>query len=118
MNFSAVFVWWLIILIIGLIGWPIAFSLLRFLPDRGFAFARPVGFLVIGYILWLGGSFRLLQNNLGGILVTLLLTIGIGVVWHRQRARSGQDPSILSWLKQEWRYVVSVEMLFTAAFLG
>lgn len=117
MNLTPVIIWWFVILIIGLIGWPLAFSWLRFLPDRGFAFARPVGFLLIGYILWLGATFRLLQNNVGGVLITLLLAAGIGLAWHYRRVRARQDPSILEWLKQEWRYVVAVEVLFNVAFL-
>ncbi len=114
---TPILIWWFIILIIGLIGWPMAFSLLRFLPDRGFAFARPVGLLLTGYILWLGATFRLLQNNVGGILVTLLLVAATGLVWHRRQVQADHSVSILAWLKQEWRYVVAVELLFNIAFV-
>ena len=62
MDSVSILAWWFIIFIIGLVGWPLAFSLLRHMPDQGFTLARPVGFLVSGYILWLGASFRLLQN--------------------------------------------------------
>ncbi|HXV99847.1 MAG TPA: DUF2298 domain-containing protein, partial [Anaerolineae bacterium] len=117
MQFYPLFIWWLIILIFGLAGWPLAFSLLRYLPDRGFAFARPVGLLIAGYILWLGATFRLLQNNTGGIVVALILVLVIGLLWQRQQVRSG-SPSILAWLRQEWRYALSVEILFSVAFVG
>ena len=115
---TPVLIWWLIILIFGLVGWPLAFSLLRHLPDRGYVFARPMGFLIIGYILWLGATFRLLQNNLGGIFITVVLVAAIGLVWHRQQVRAGQSETILAWLKREWRYVVAVELLFNVAFVG
>ncbi len=118
MNLTPILIWWLVILIIGLIGWPIAFSWLRFLPDRGFALARPVGFLVIGYILWLGATFRLVQNNTGGILVTLIVVTVIGLIWHRHQVQKQLSPSIFSWLKQEWRYVLAIELLFNIAFMA
>ena len=113
MDLTPLLIWWFILLIFGLVGWPLAFSLLRHLPDRGFAFARPVALLLTGYILWLGGTFRLLQNNVGGILVALLVVLALGLVWRRQR-----DASMLAWLKQEWRYVLAVELLFNLALVG
>ena len=80
-------------------GWPLAFSLLRHLPDRGFALARPVGLLLTGYILWLGGTFRLLQNSTGGIVVSLGLVLATGLIWRRQQIRSGDSQSMLDWLR-------------------
>ena len=118
MDSMPILIWWLIIFIFGLVGWPLAFSLLRFLPDRGFAFVRPIGFLVGGYILWLGATFRLLQNNVGGIVLALGLTLGIGFLWYRQQVRFQQGATILNWLKREWRYVLGVELLFNVAFFG
>ncbi|HMR64380.1 MAG TPA: DUF2298 domain-containing protein, partial [Anaerolineae bacterium] len=118
MEFTPVIIWWLLLFIIGLVGWPLAFSLLRFLPDRGFAWARPVGLLLTGYLLWLGATFRLLQNSTGGVLAALGLVLLGGWWWHRQQVKAGQSEPILVWLKREWRYALSVELLFTVAFLG
>ncbi|HEX9921676.1 MAG TPA: DUF2298 domain-containing protein, partial [Anaerolineae bacterium] len=117
MDLTPVVIWWLIISIFGLVGWLVAFSLLCNLPDRGFAFARPVGLLLTGYILWLGGTFRLLQNSVGGSLVALVLVLAIGLIWQRQQ-RSPGSLSMLAWLRREWRYVVSVELMYHVAFAG
>jgi uncharacterized membrane protein len=111
-------IWWLISLILGLVGWPLAFSLLRHLPDRGFALARPVGLLLVGYILWLGGTFRLLQNNVGGILIAVIVVLAVGLIWRRQQAQAGDSLSMLAWLKQQWRYALAVELLFHLALAG
>ena len=77
-----------------------------------------MGLLVSGYILWLGGTFRLLQNNVGGILVAMILTLIVGLVWHWRQLRGGHSPSALDWLRQEWRYALTVELLFGIAFVG
>ena len=113
-----ILIWWLISLIIGLVGWPLAFSLLGRLPDRGFTMARPVGLLVSGYILWLGGSFRLVQNNLGGIITVLILTLALGLGWRYRQANTPDAPSPMGWLRREWRFALSVELLFAAALVG
>ncbi len=117
MELYPILIWWFVILIFGLVGWTLAFSLLRYLPDRGFAFARPLGLLITGYVLWLGGTFRLLQNNTGGIVVALAAVLVLGLIWRRQQLRSG-SLAMLAWLRREWRYVLSVELLFTIAFIG
>ena len=57
--------WWLLLQLFGLVGLPLAFRLLGNLPDRGYAFARPLGLLLTGYLLWLGGSLGFWQNGGG-----------------------------------------------------
>ncbi|MCB0191457.1 MAG: hypothetical protein KDJ65_05890 [Anaerolineae bacterium] len=116
MEIAPILTWWLLLLIFGLVGWPLAFALLRHLPDRGFAFARPVGLLLSGYILWLGATFRLLQNGIGGILVAMLAVVIIGLVWHQRLAKESE--TLWDWLKREWRYALVVEALFSVAFIA
>jgi YYY domain-containing protein len=112
-DVTPLLIWWLIILIFGLVGWPVAFNLLRHLPDRGFALARPVGLLLAGYVLWLGGTFRLLRNNSAGILIALVVVLIVGLLWRRR-----SDDGMIAWLKREWRYALAVELLFSTAFIG
>ncbi|MCB0167066.1 MAG: hypothetical protein KDI79_22755 [Anaerolineae bacterium] len=114
MEIGSVFIWWLTLLAFGLVGWPLAFTLLGHLPDRGFALARATGLLLVGYILWLGATFRLLQNSTGGVLAAMVIVAAVGLIWRRQQ--SSQNGSMLTWLKQEWRYALTVEVLFGLAF--
>ncbi|MCB0210816.1 MAG: hypothetical protein KDJ52_15870 [Anaerolineae bacterium] len=116
MEIAPILTWWLLLLIFGLVGWPLAFTLLRHLPDRGFALARPVGLLLSGYILWLGATFRLLQNGVGGILVAMLVVVSVGIIWQRRSAKESE--MLVVWLKREWRYALVVEALFSAAFVA
>ncbi|GAB4428487.1 MAG: DUF2298 domain-containing protein [Anaerolineae bacterium] len=118
MDFTPILIWWLTLFVVGLIGWPLAHSLLGGLPDRGYTFARPVALLFGGYVLWLGASFRLLQNNVGGIVVSLALVLGVGLLWHRRQVARAEAPPLLTWLKQQWRYALLAEMLFAAGFIG
>jgi len=129
LDLQPIIIWWLIISLFGIVGGPLAFSLCRHLPDRGFAIARPLGLLLTGYVLWLGGTFRLLQNNSSGTLVAMVLVLLLGLIWQRQTRISTKiegltgltNPNSLTmftWLKQEWRYALSIELLFNVAFIG
>ena len=69
----AVFLWWLIIEILGLIALPLTVRLFRHLPDRGYALAKPLGLLLVSYVLWIGATFGLLHNNVGGIVFSILI---------------------------------------------
>ncbi|RME72551.1 MAG: hypothetical protein D6784_13290 [Chloroflexi bacterium] len=111
-----ILLWWFILAVFGLVGWLTAYSLLGNLPDRGFAFARPVGLLLTGYILWLGGSFRLLRNDTAGVLTALLILLVLGWLW-LTRARRGLS-ALRDWLGREWPYALAVEVLFAVAFAG
>ncbi len=112
--FLQTFTFWIILLLFNLIGLPVAFRLLKNLPDRGYAFARAVGLLFTGFALWLGGSFGLLRNDIGGTVLAILLVGGLGVWWQTQH----RADSLRDWLTAHLRYVLTVEALFALALFG
>jgi len=108
--------WWLLLQLFGLVGLPMAFRLLGNLPDRGYVFARPLGLLLTGYLLWLGGSLGFWQNGAGGTLIAMLLVAGLGVWLYL--SRPDKDVSIVSWLRAHSTYWLAVEVLFAVALLA
>ncbi len=109
----AVFLWWLIIEILGLVALPLTVRLFRHLPDRGYALAKPLGLLLVSYVLWIGATFGLLHNNVGGIVFSIL---AVGAFSGRFYARGEKDDSLFSLLRnRRWVIVVS-ETLFALAF--
>jgi len=107
--------WWFLIQIVGLAALPLAYRLFRWLPGRGYPLAKPLGLLLTSYILWLGASLGYLKNTVGGIVVALAATAGISL-WVYTR-RTGQDgPSLTTFLRERWRLIVTVEILFAVAF--
>ena len=56
--------WWLAATAVGLVAMPIALWVFRNLPGRGYAFARPLGLLLVGYLFWLGGTAGFLHNTI------------------------------------------------------
>ncbi|MGD2039924.1 MAG: DUF2298 domain-containing protein [Anaerolineae bacterium] len=117
-----VIVWWFWLQVMGLAALPLVYRFFRRFPDRGYAFARPVGLLLAGYVLWMGSSLGLLRNTFGGALFSIVLVALLSVFFYR-RGRvtddSGDpteaDPGLLTWLRGHGRLVLVVELLFVVA---
>ena len=114
------FKFWLTLEILGLVALPLAWRLFRALPDRGIVFAKALGMLLTGYVLWLGASLGLLRNDLGGSVIAALTVLAAGLWLARpglQQDEAGQRP-MLADLRNNWRHWLSVELLFLLAMAG
>jgi YYY domain-containing protein len=110
-------VWWLLMQLLGWLALPTAMRIFRWLPDRGYTFSKALGLLVTSYFLWIGASTGLLNNDLGGILLSVLLLAGMST-WIYFRCRGTLIPSITSFVKEKWKLIVTVEVLFLLALVG
>jgi YYY domain-containing protein len=102
---------------IELLGWlalPLSMRLFRWLPDRGYAFSKALGLLLASYILWLGASLGLLRNDIGGILLAVLLVTGMSA-WLVFRGQGFGE--IQNYLRNNRKLIIGVEILFFLAFL-
>ncbi len=107
--------WWVIIQLFGLAALPLTLRACAWLPDRGYAFSKTVGLLLVSYLLWVGASTGLLVNDTGGILFALLL-VGLisGLILLNTETRT-------LW-RAFWQHnrgqILAVEILFLLAFAG
>ena len=108
----SIIIWYLLISLLGWLTFPLAYRLLPALGGRGFAFSRILGLLLWGYIFWLLASLGILQNDLGGLLLALFLVIALSV-WALRGIGLKQ---IGTWLQEQSKLVLSVEMLFLLSF--
>ena len=106
--------WYLAVSLFGLLALPFTFRFFRRLPDRGYAFARPLGVLAFSYLFWLFGSMGFLNNDAGGLFLAVILLAALGLL----AARAGGFAEIRTWLREQRRYVLMVELLFLLAFAG
>ncbi len=107
-------IWYFIITIVGLLAFPLVYQLLPALSDRGYAISRILGILLWGYLFWILGSLGILNNDIGGTLIALLLVILMSG-WALQHI--GWD-EIWNWVRQQRRLIITVEVLFALAFVG
>ena len=112
----AIVIWWIIAQVLGWVTLPIAMRFFRWLPERGYAFSKPLGLLLVSYIVWLGASTGFLRNDLSGILFAILLVTAVSA-WLLFR-RSGEESlaaELTRFLRQNRRLVITVELLFLVA---
>lgn len=109
-RFPVVF-WVLGVLLMGLIGVPYLWLVGAPLPDRGYAFAKPVGLLLVGWLVWWLASFKLVTFSVGSIALSavLLAAGGAAIILARREA-------FVSWLRSNARLLVIEEGLFWAFF--
>jgi len=104
------FRWYLVLQLYGLAALPLTLRFLRHLPGRGYAFARPLGLLVGGWLFWLLSTFGWFPNTSGAVLAVLVVLASCGVaLWFR-----ASDGSSLP----SWRHILAVELLLVASFVG
>jgi YYY domain-containing protein len=114
-----ILLWWFILQLFGLAALPTAYHLFRWLPDRGYAFAKALGLLLVSYILWMGAITGVLTNSIGGIVIALLATAGVSgaVLWFGQKR--GESPvEIVHFLRGKKATVIATEILFLLAFVA
>ncbi len=103
--------WYILLTLLGLLTFPLGFYLFPALADRGYTLARAFGLLIWGYVFWLFASFRIAQNDIGGLLLGLLVLGGLSS-WAFLSCRT----EIAEWFRANRRLLVTTESLFLVAF--
>jgi YYY domain-containing protein len=105
--------WYLTLLALGVIAFPLGFVAFRRLRDRGYLLSKTLGLLLVGYLSWLLASLKVLpytRATIAGVLVALLVASG-AVAWVQRRA-------LASFLSARWRLILANEVLFLVFFLA
>lgn len=107
--------WYLVVQLITLVTLPLTVTLFANVPDRGYAFAKILGILLVGFTLWLGTAYGLLRNETGGawlaLVVVAVISVVLGQGWLQSIWRERK-------LALPWGNIVAVELLFLAAFVA
>ncbi|MDE3091514.1 MAG: DUF2298 domain-containing protein, partial [Chloroflexota bacterium] len=103
--------WLALIEILGWLAFPIAYLVLRALPDRGYIFAKPLGILFPAWAAWMLASFHALPFSRVSIAlaIALVAVVGAVIVWRRGR-------EIFAFLRAQWRVVLIEQVLYLIFF--
>ena len=103
--------WYILITLLGWITFPLTYRLFPALADRGYTLSRAFGLLVWGFVFWLFATLGLAQNDIGGLLLGLIILGGLGV-W----AIVNRQSEVVHWLGEIRRLIITTEILFIIAF--
>jgi len=107
-----VIIWWLLVQVVGFVALPFTSIIFRNLPDKGYFFSKPLGILLLSYLVWLGGSLHLLPNSRGSIVIVLsvLVLASFLILW---RCRG----EISALFNENLKVVIATEVLFLTLFV-
>jgi YYY domain-containing protein len=112
-NQHSLIVWWLVLEVMGLLVFPLVAFLLPNFRDRGWAFAKTIGLLLIGYLVWMPASLQLLPYSEATTLGALALVgvAGLAVGWVMRA-------DLKTFWRERWSLLLGTEALFTLAFVA
>src|ERR1700730_14302392 len=100
-------IWWAAAELLALAAFPLAFRLLRALPDRGYAAAKPLGLLLAAFCFWFAASLGLISTDRGSVLLVTFAIVLLGLI-----VAALQRAELIELLRTNVPYVVTVEALF------
>jgi YYY domain-containing protein len=107
-----VLTWFFVVEVITVISFPLAFVFLGRLPDRGYSFAKMLGLILMGFLLFTGATLGFFENGRGAVIL-ILIAMGVAAAVIAARRREELE----SFLKERWGYVLMVEGLFLLSFV-
>ena len=99
--------------ILGLAAFPLAYWLLPNLRDRGFSLSKPLGILLMGYLLWIFSVLHI-APSVQGMAVLLLVGLGVYSGWYAWRHRN----ELREFIIRERFILIASEVVFLTVFIG
>ncbi len=106
--------WYGLSVLFTLIGFPISWMLFRKFNDRGYIFAKVIGFLLPGYLMWLMASLHILKFTFLNALLCLLFVglISYGILFIKYKNNKEYINDIKSKLTLFYRLEVCFLIIF------
>lgn len=106
-----VLVWWYVLFLFGIIFLPITFRLFSQFFDNGYLFSRLIGLLLVGYSVFLLGTFRFAPFTNTTIITTAIVLAAVSFFFIK--------PWWKTWhiLKNQWVTFVIEELIFLVVLL-
>lgn len=105
------FFWYLTLVVLGWLTFPLTYRFFSKLSDRGYALSRILGLLLWGFGFWLCSSLGILRNRPGGILFAIILLLAASL-WAGWRHRF----EIWDWVRTHGRMILMAEGVFLVSF--
>ena len=112
MIFLQIIILWLISTVLGVAAFPLLFSILPGLKDRGYSISRVVGLVLVTFLSWLLSSLKIFPFGTASVIFSLLCLICLSL-WAGYRNRG----ELLAFLKKEFKLLLLIELIFLVALI-
>ncbi|MGD0764793.1 MAG: DUF2298 domain-containing protein [Dehalococcoidia bacterium] len=112
-NHFPLITWLLVLEVMSLALLPLALFVFRALPDRGYLLTKPLGLLIVAWLVWLGASVKLFHFTRGSIVGVIAVVVIAGIASGYASRRS-----LIAHLREHWRAILMFEALFLGAFVA
>ncbi|MBN1430760.1 MAG: glycosyltransferase family 39 protein [Anaerolineae bacterium] len=108
-----VILWWLLILMIGWLSFPILYVLFPGLPDRGYPLCRMFSLLVAAWVGWILASSKIVPWSGWSVVLGLgaLAALSTALIFPGRC-------EFIAWLKGHRRHLIVIEVIFAVLFIG
>ncbi len=108
----AILIWWLVVMLIGFIAWPITCLLFNKVPDRGYGLSKSLGLLLVSYFVWINSNLGWPGNRWITAIIAIILFFGFSI-WITVKCKH----QLVQYLVRQRRLIVITELVFTLIFL-
>ncbi len=105
--------WYLTLAVLSLAAYPLAYHAFSRLPDRGWAFSKPLGLLLTGLVTWAIGLSHTAPNSRWTVLAALIAVAVVSWTLHRRSLREPWD-----FLRAHLNTVLVTDGVFLAVFVA
>ncbi len=104
--------WLLATELIGLAAFPLAYAAFPALTDRGWGLSKPIGLVVVGFVVWITSYAGILPNDAWAWWLALGVVgiVGWGLFWRRRA-------EVVASVRARWKFFLAGEALFLAFFV-
>ncbi len=106
------FAWYLMLLLLGWMVFPLVYTVLPGLPDRGYPLVRVAGLIMVGWLAWFLGSFKILPFTRLTVALCVGLVLVISAVFAFRRRQA-----LAEYIRSNWKYILGIELIFLVLFL-
>ena len=107
-----VIIWWLAMMVMGWLSFPLLFWIFPALPDKGFGLGKLLGWVLIAWVAWFGGALNLpfwTQWGLRSLIVGFVALSAVLAIYQRER--------LSNYLRDHWRHLLVIEGVSLALYL-
>ena len=117
-SFNMAFSWYFILLIFTIVGFPISYLIFNKFYDRGYIFAKIIGFLIPGYLTWCMASFHIVKFTYTSCLIFVIIVGLISYLYLIISKILKKDIKDFTYdMKSKWMTFYRLEICFLIVFL-